>query len=72
MLVFKPVCVLTHVWISYNSGQMFQSFISSFTHPSIHPHSLAHPINNLLFRQLTEPSSAPVDEIMAQTTQYVS
>lgn len=66
----------THVHVTYASHPFIQT--SFLHHVYIHrfintTKSNAHSIIiNLLFRQLTESRSAPVDEILAQKYQYVS
>lgn len=63
-------------WICHvkNISLLQPDIISPPLNPSLEQHNRlnAHPIMNLLFRQLTESRSAPVDEILAQNYQYVS
>lgn len=63
------------VYMTYSPFLLHTDIIPlSLLQPSVYqPNQLsAYPIINLLFRQLTESRSAPVDEILAQSYQYVS
>lgn len=67
------VCSLPE-YVTLNLSVLHPNVLSPPLNPSLEqPNRLnAHPNMNLLFRQLTESRSAPVDEILAQNYQYVS
>lgn len=68
------MCVLSLDTSRYTFPCFSQTSFHHLLNPSLEQPNLlnAHPIMNLLFRQLTESRSAPVDEILAQNYQYVS